>query len=118
VTHVTDLGDSGWTPLRPIVGVGTLEKEEGGEVLPGERLTGGERDRFIADLEATLTDEFFNGGATVMMEMGIKLFVHALQETGIVEIAVERLAFPAGDGFDVAPATRVAVIGVSSDSCH
>ena len=44
VTHVTDMGDSGWMPLRPKIMVGALEKEEGGEVLPSERLIGGEGD--------------------------------------------------------------------------
>ena len=90
------MGDSGWTPLRPKIMVGALEKEEGGEILPGERLTGGERDRLVIDLETTLIHQFLNGSAAIIPEMPVKLPVDALHEAGIVEVAVKGLASPQG----------------------
>src|SRR5512140_2999345 len=74
-------GIRGFAVLRTIVVVAALEKEEGGEVLPGERTIGGEGNMAAFDLEATLLDQLFKSGVRILIEVPTKLFIHGSEET-------------------------------------
>ena len=81
-----------------VVVEGTLEKEEGGEGLPGELRLGGKPNAGAVQEEGTRFDQFHGGRAAVEAEMPGETAVDAGHAAGEVELAVELAGGAEGEG--------------------